>query len=96
MWFQVLACGDAQVPIKLKTMLRLSDLWKSKELWSVGCGSTGCDTRNEWSFGGPNEEWYIKLPDIYWISLGSTLDIYKQHKTIDKGISWKYEKITIN
>ena len=34
----------------------LSDFYKSKELWSVGCGSTGCDASNEWSFGGPDEE----------------------------------------
>ena len=43
----------------------LSDLCFPKELWSVGCGSAGCDASNEWSFGGPDKEWYIKVPDIY-------------------------------
>ena len=56
-------------------MLRLSDFYKSKELWSVGCGSTGCYNINEWYFGGPDKEWSFKVTDIYWISLGSTLDI---------------------
>ena len=37
-------------------MLMLSDFYKSKELWSVRCGSVGCDARNEWSFGGPENE----------------------------------------
>ena len=46
-------------------MLRLSDLCKSKELWSVGCGYTGYDASNEWSFGGPNKECSVKVPDIY-------------------------------
>ena len=69
-------------------MLRLSDLCKSKELWSVGCGSTGCDARNEWYVGGPEKELSVKVPDIYWRSLVSTLDIPKKHKIIDKGISW--------
>ena len=34
----------------------LSDICKSEELWTVGCGSTGCDASNEWSFGGPDKE----------------------------------------
>ena len=67
-------------------MLRLSDFCKSKELWLVGCGSAGCDASNEWSFGGPDKEWYVKVPDIYWTSLGSTL--YFPLKKIDEGISW--------
>ena len=69
-------------------MLSLSDFCKSKELWSVGCGSAGCDASNEWSFGGPDTECYVKVPDIYWRSLVSTLDFPKKHKIIDKGISW--------
>ena len=68
-------------------MLRLSDLCKSKELWSVGCGSAVCDARNEWYFGGPDKEWYFKVPNIHLIILGSTLDFPKKHKIIDKGIS---------
>ena len=58
-------------------MLRLSDFYNSKELWSVRCGSAGCDASNEWSFGGPDKEWYVKVPDIYWTSLGSTMDLSK-------------------
>ena len=69
-------------------MLRLSDFCKSKELWSVRCGSMGCDDIYEWSFGGPYKEWSVKLPDIYWIILGSTLDFPKTYKIIDKSISW--------
>ena len=46
-------------------MLRLSDFCESKVLWSVGCGSMGYDYINEWSFGGPNKELYVKVPDIY-------------------------------
>ena len=46
-------------------MLRLSDLCNPKELWSVGCGSTGCDANNEWSYGGTGEEWSVKVPNIY-------------------------------
>ena len=42
--------------IKQEEMLRLSDFYKSKELWSVGYGSTVCDASNEWYFGGPEEE----------------------------------------
>ena len=69
-------------------MLRLSDFCKSIELWSVGCGSTGCDASNEWSFGGPEEELSVKVPDIYWRSLGPTLDMTKKNKIIDKETSW--------
>ena len=68
-------------------MLRLSDFYKYKDLWSVRCGSTGCNASNEWYFGGPDEEWSVKVPDIYWRSLGSTLDIPKKHKIIYIGIS---------
>ena len=92
LWCQILACGDAKVLIKSEAMLRLSDLFLSKELRSVGCGSTGCDASNEWSFGGPGKKWSIKVPDIYWRSLGSILDFPKKHKITDKGISWEYEK----
>ena len=59
-------------------MLRLRDFCKSKELWSVGCDSTGCGASNEWSFGGPNKKWYVKVPAVYLRSLGSTLDFPKK------------------
>ena len=68
-------------------MSRLSDLCNSKELWSVVCGSAGCDASKEWSFGGPEKKWYVKGPDLYLRSLGSTLDFPKKHKIIYKGIS---------
>ena len=45
-------------------MLMLNDLCKSKELWSVGCGSTGFDASNEWSFVGTDKMWSVKVPDI--------------------------------
>ena len=69
-------------------MLRLSGFFNSKELWSVGYISTGCDASNEWSFGGPDKEWSVKVSDIYWRSFDSTLGIPKKRKTNDKGISW--------
>ena len=69
MWCQVLACGDDEVLIKYEVMLRLSYVWKSKDLWSVGCGYTGCDAINEWSFGVPYKELSVKVPGIYWRSL---------------------------
>ena len=68
-------------------MLRLNDFCKSKEIFSVGCGSAGCDASNEWYFGGPDKEWSVKVHDIYLISLGSTLYFPKKHKIIDKGVS---------
>ena len=37
-------------------MLMLSDFYFSKQLWSVGCGSGGCDARNEQYFGGPDKK----------------------------------------
>ena len=55
-------------------MLMLSDFCFSKEkreLCSVGCGSTGCDAINEWSFGGTGKKWSVK------VSVGSTLDFPK-------------------
>ena len=55
-------------------MLRLSGFCNSKELWSVGYSSVGCDASNEWYFGGPDKEWYVKVPGIYLRSLGSTMD----------------------
>ena len=51
-------------------MLRLSDFCKSKDLLSVGCGSAVFNASNEWPFGGPDKEWSVKVPDIYWRSLG--------------------------
>ena len=45
-------------------MVRIGDFYKSNELWSVGCGSTVCDAINKWYFGVPDEEWYVKDPDI--------------------------------
>ena len=68
-------------------MLRLSGVYRHKELWSVGCGSAGCDDSNDQSFGGPDKECYVKVPDLYLRSLGSTIDFTKKHKIIDKGIS---------
>ena len=56
-------------------MLRLSDFCMSKYIWSVGCSSTGYDAINERYFGGPDEEWSFKEPEIYWRSFGSTMDI---------------------
>ena len=65
-------------------MLMLSDFYFSKEkrdLWSVGCGSTGCDDSNGWYFGGTGKNWYVKVP------VGSTFGFTKQPKIIYKGIS---------
>ena len=45
-------------------MLRLSDVFKSKYIWSVGYGSIGWDDNNEWSLGGPDDDWYVLIPDI--------------------------------
>ena len=45
-------------------MLRLSVVFKSKELWSVIYGSMVCDDNNEWSFGGAEDEWYFWVTDI--------------------------------
>ena len=56
----------------------LSDFYISKDLWSVGCGSTGCDASNEWSFGGPDKKWSVKVPHIYLRTLSSTLDFSKK------------------
>ena len=56
-------------------MLRLSVVFKSKELWSVGYGYTGCDDNYEWYFGGLENEWYVWAPDIYWRGLGLSIDI---------------------
>ena len=69
-------------------MSRLSDFCSSTDIWSVGCGYAVFDANNEWYFGGPVKEWYVKVPDIYWRSLGSTLDFPEKHGVIDKGISW--------
>ena len=52
----------------------LSDFCNSKQLWSVGCGSTECDASNEWYSVGPDKKLYVKVPDIYLRNLGSTLD----------------------
>ena len=55
-------------------MLMLSYLCFSKEkreLWSVGCGSAGCDAIKEWSVGGPGKKCSVK------ISVGSNLDFPK-------------------
>ena len=73
-------------------MLRLSYFCKFKDLWSLGCSSTVCDARNEWFFGCLDEDWSVKVPDIYCRSTGSTLNIYKKHKIIDKGTRWQHEK----
>ena len=41
---------------------------EKRELWSVGCGSVGCNAINEWYFEGPDKKWFVK------VSMGSTLD----------------------
>ena len=55
-------------------MLRLSVVFKTKELWSVVYGSMGCDDNYEWSFGGPEDEWYVWITDIDWRGLGLATD----------------------
>ena len=64
-------------------MLRLRGFCNSRDPWSVGYGSMWCDDSNAWYFVGPENEWYVWVPDdessiwvsdIYWRSLGSTLD----------------------
>ena len=42
----------------------LSDICNYKELWSVRCGSAGFDANNQWSFGGPDKKWSVKVPNI--------------------------------
>ena len=63
-------------------MLKLSGVFKSKNIWSVRYGFMGCDESDEWSFGGPedelsvwvpDDEWSVLVTDIDWISLDSTL-----------------------
>ena len=66
-------------------MLRLSYFYKYNELWSAVCGSVGCDANNEWSLGGPDKEWSVKVTDIYWRSLCLTLDIPKNIIYLTKG-----------
>ena len=51
-------------------MLMLGNFYFSKEkreLWSVECGSEGCDAINLWHIGDPGKKGYVKLP------VGSTL-----------------------
>ena len=59
-------------------MLMLSDFYFSKDLWSKRCGSAECDASNEWSFGGPDNKWSVKVPDTYLRSLGSIMDLQKK------------------
>ena len=42
----------------------------SKELWSVRYGYMGCYDNNDWSFGGPEDEWSVLVPYIDWWGLG--------------------------
>ena len=44
-------------------MLRLSDVFKSKELWLVEYGYMGFDDNDAWYFGGPDDEWSVWVPD---------------------------------
>ena len=44
-------------------MLRLSGVFKSKDLRSVWYGYMGCGDNNEWYFGGPDNEWYVWVPE---------------------------------
>ena len=49
-------------------MLRVSVVFKSKELWLFGYDSMVCDDNDEWSFEGDEDEWYFWVTDIYqWI-----------------------------
>ena len=46
-------------------MLMLSNFYFSIEkieLRPVGYGSARFDASNEWSFGGPDKKWYVKVP----------------------------------
>ena len=45
-------------------MLRLSVVFMSKDIWSVGYGSMEYDDKNEWYFGGAEDEWLVWVPDI--------------------------------
>ena len=38
-----------------------------KIFWSVGYCSMGCDNRNELSYGGPGDEWYVWVPYNEWL-----------------------------
>ena len=40
----------------------------------VGYGSMLCDDNDEWSFGGPEDEWYLWVTDIDWPGLGLAID----------------------
>ena len=55
-------------------MLRLSVVFKSKELWSVGYGSMGCDYNDEWYFGGAEDEWSVWVPYKYQLFFGFSID----------------------
>ena len=55
-------------------MLSLSFFFKSKEIWSIWYGSMGCDDKDEWSFGGPEDEWSVWIPDILWWGFGFSID----------------------
>ena len=70
-------------------MLRLSVVFKSKDLCSVEYGSMGCDDNYEWSFAGAEDEWYFWVPDIdrWFFGLAIYLPL-KNNENIDKGISW--------
>ena len=46
---------------------------KPKEPWPVRYGSTGCYYSNEWSFGGTDYEWFVRVPDIDRRILGSNM-----------------------
>ena len=55
-------------------MSRLSLVFKSKELWSVGYSFMGCGDNVEWYFGCTEDEWYVWVPDIDWWGLGLSID----------------------
>ena len=55
-------------------MIRLSVVFKSKNLWSVGYGSMIYNDNDEWYFGGSEDGWYVWVPDIYRWGFGLAID----------------------
>ena len=64
MWCHVFSYGDANVLTKKEVIFILSDFCKSIKLWSVRYGSMRCGDNNEWSFGGPDDEWSFLVPEM--------------------------------
>ena len=55
-------------------MLRVSVVFKSKELWLFGYDSMVCDDNYECSFGGSEDEWYVWVTNIDWWVFGLAID----------------------